>query len=106
MKETWEYIKKSKTKIIILAAVFLLGAMLGLLSYPQMKEQTKEIAGMLKNLVIGESKPLTALKIFLKNLEASFLALIIGPTIILPLIVVFSNGFLTGLIVNMAREKG
>jgi stage II sporulation protein M len=106
MKETWGYIKKSKVKIAVLTAIFLLGVILGLLSYPQMKEQTKEIAEMLKNLVIGESKPLTALKIFLKNLEASFVALILGPTIILPLIVVFSNGFLTGLVANMALEKG
>lgn len=106
MKQTTAFLKESKTTVMVVMTAFLCGILLGAAAYPHLKEQTRELADALKNIVVGETKPLMAVKIFLKNVEASFITLILGPTILLPLLVVFSNGFAAGLITRMVHENG
>lgn len=103
---TISYIEESKKIILILALIFLCGILFGVITYPLLKEQTITFSSILKDLITSESKPLMAVKIFLKNVEASFVTLILGLTVIIPLLIVFTNGFATGLVMHMAYEKG
>ncbi|MFH1125786.1 MAG: stage II sporulation protein M, partial [Candidatus Altiarchaeota archaeon] len=99
--EAVEQIKESKSLVIAIMAIFISGILLGVLAYPLLKEQVSNFASTLKSMIIGDSNLETALRILAKNIEASLITLILGPTILLPALVVFTNGFATGLIMHM-----
>jgi len=106
MKRLSHTLQKLPVLPSILVLLFLSGVILGVLAYPLLKEQTVKLAEELKKLILADDKPITAVNIFLKNLQASLLTLMLGPTILLPLLIVFSNGFATGLMIHLAYEKG
>jgi len=99
-------IKRNGRTLSMLAATFLCGLILGAIAYPALEEETRELASSLRELIGGGNQLQTAFKVFLKNTESTLITLALGPTIVLPPLVVFSNGFVTGLVVRMALEEG
>jgi stage II sporulation protein M len=106
MNETLKYIKESKIKIILLISILMLGLLTGILTYPFLKDITRLIAEQLKSLVSTEDQLQTTLNILSRNIQATLITMILSPTIILPLIIIYANGLIAGLITHMAIEKG
>ncbi len=101
-----EILKGEKILILIVLMTFLLGILSGYASYDQSKE---EIVPVLKDMVrrlLAESKSETAFNIFMNNLTATVMFLVLGVTVILPLLIVFSNGYLFGFILRMMEIQG
>ncbi|MDD5111670.1 MAG: stage II sporulation protein M [Candidatus Altiarchaeota archaeon] len=100
------YLRSHAITLTLLSAAFLSGIIFGAIAYPHAREQTEQLASMLKNLINTDSQLSTALGIFMKNMQASFIMLLLGPTLVMPFFIVHANGLLTGLVIGMAAERG
>jgi len=106
MKETVEILKGERILILVVLMTFLLGILSGYMTFDQSKE---EMVPILKNMVrrlLAESKSETAFNIFMNNHTATIMFLVLGVTVILPLIIVLSNGYLFGFILRMMEIQG
>lgn len=99
-------LKKNKNLILISIFFFIIGGIAGFLSFEKMEG---ELVPILKNVVfagiIEESRFKTALNILERNLSATAILLISGITIIVPIIIVFLNGYLFGFVFKLMLTK-
>lgn len=91
---------------ILVICVFILGIISGYLTYEESAEELiPALKGMVRRL-LSESRPETAFNIFMNNLTATIIFLITGVTIIIPLLIVFSNGYVFGFILRLMEIQG
>ena len=106
MKGTVEILKGERILILIVLMTFLLGIISGYASYEQSKEEMVPVLKDMVRRLLTESKSETAFNIFMNNLTATIMFLILGVTVILPLLIVFSNGYIFGFILRMMGIQG
>jgi stage II sporulation protein M len=111
MKKDLEYLRSSRKYILIMAGIFVISVIAGLLASLKDLGLSENYLEMLKNS-FGWIKDLTPvgimLVIFLNNALKSLLAIVLGAGFgIIPVIFVAGNGLLLGLVANqISSEKG
>jgi len=97
-----------KNKNLILASLifFIVGVISGFLSF---ESAEKQLVPLLKDVVfaniIEESKFQTAINIFSRNFWAATLLLVSGITVVIPILILFSNGFVVGFVMKLTLIK-
>jgi len=94
------YLKLS-TALVITA--FALGVISGLASEPAIRgrfidEVVRELRPIIEGLAINPL--ITALLIFLNNLRVSLISFLTGPTLVVPLAIIYFNGYVVGAFLN------
>jgi stage II sporulation protein M len=92
--------------IVISAAAFVLAIPLGLIVYPLISSRMPALLAAAFGGIMEGSTHLIILKVFMRNTLASVIIMALGATIILPLLVLFLNGLLVGLVFRFAADKG
>ncbi|MFH1055726.1 MAG: stage II sporulation protein M [Candidatus Altiarchaeota archaeon] len=94
------------TLTLISAAAFALSIPAGSLCYPLVKDK---LPALLKIAFAGVMTGTTAeiiAKVLLRNMTASLIILVTGVTVIIPVLILSANGFLVGLILRFALDRG
>ena len=99
-------LKGEKILILIVLVTFLLGILSGYMTFDQSKEEMVPVLKEMVRRLLAESKSETAFNIFMNNLTATVMFLILGVTVIIPLLIVFSNGYIFGFILRMMDIQG
>lgn len=99
-------LRKNKNLILISLIFFILGGIAGFLSF---EKTEKQLVPLLKDVVfaniIEESKFQTALNILSRNLWATAILLISGITVVIPIVILFANGFIFGFVSKLTLTK-
>ncbi len=102
----FEIIRKNKNLILISLIFFILGGTAGFLSFEKTERQ---ILPILREVVfaniIEESKFQTALNILSRNLWATAILLISGVTVVIPIVILLTNGFIFGFVSKLTLTK-
>ena len=106
MKDIIRILKGERILIFIVLMTFLLGIISSYVTFDQSKEEMVPVLKDMVRRLLTESKSETAFNIFMNNLTATVMFLILGVTIILPLLIVFSNGYIFGFILKMMEIQG
>ena len=87
------------------ALVFIFGALIGFLKYHSTIDLIMPVFEEMKNQIFNPGSPLeTAYNIFMNNLTVSLILYLTGVSLILPLLVVGSNGFILGFFTRHSLE--
>lgn len=99
-------LRKNKNLILISLIFFILGGIAGFLSF---EKTEKQLVPLLKDVVfaniIEESKFQTALNILSRNLWATAILLVSGITVVIPIVILFANGFIFGFVSKLTLTK-
>jgi len=96
-----EILKQERLSILAVIVVFLAGILSGYLTFEQSKEELIPVLKGMVGRLLTESKAQTAVNIFVNNLTATLAFLVTGVTIVIPLMIVFSNGYMFGFIAKL-----
>jgi len=94
-------LKGEKILVLVLVGVFLAGILSGYLTFEQSKEELMPILKGMVRTLLTESKLQTSINIFMNNMTATLAFLVTGFTMIIPLLIVFSNGYMFGFILKL-----
>lgn len=73
---------------------------------PYVEDRVKEmLPSIFEGIIVEGSSFRTAVNILLRNMNASLIMLFLGITVVVPLLVLFVNGFMAGLILRLAVEE-
>lgn len=109
-KNSWEYIKSSKSFIWVIIAIFVVSAFSAVL-FPTPDQVSQQINQFMQE-VVEKTKGMSASElsgyIFWNNLKASSMGVALGIIIgIFPVIFAISNGYIIGFVANMSvKEEG
>jgi stage II sporulation protein M len=99
-------LKRNLGLMVSCATALVLGAILGAVAYPLLRGQLPElIQAAFGGMMLGGDWEIIG-KVFLRNVSASLIIMLLGITVILPPVVLALNGFVIGLIFRFAMEKG
>lgn len=91
----------------IALSVFVLGLVIGLLAYGLLGDRVPDLVDYVYGGVLVDDDPLqTALNIFFRNTTATVITLVSGLLFIPPLIILFGNGLLAGIVLEYALARG
>ena len=108
--ESWKFLKESKNYIYLITGIFFIFFLIGLF-IPAPAEISEQILEFIREL-IEQTKNMNWLElftfIFLNNLKASLIGLILGIFLgILPIIFTIANGYLLGFVSSVVtKEEG
>ena len=100
-------ILRDNLKLILASvAAFTVGIPAGVLTYPQLEDELPAILNeAFKGVLSGPTHEII-LKVFLRNVSASLIMLMVGMTVLLTFAVLFLNGFLVGLVFRFSLDNG
>lgn len=91
--------------MIFSLALFVIGLITGVITYPLFEEHLLKIMRIVySNIIIEDSKFGTAQNIIFRNLQATAMGILLGITLVLPVLILMGNGFIDGLVLRFALE--
>lgn len=98
---------KNKRLMVYCLLIFAAGVLSGIGTLPLIQEDVDEfLIDVFSDIIVEGSNFQTALNILTRNLKATFILAILGFTIIVPVIILFSNGFIAGLVLRLSVDNG
>ncbi len=106
MRGAIRILKEDKILIFVVILTFLAGILSGYMTFDQSRGgMIPVLKNMVRRLLTGSNAE-TGFNIFMNNLTATIMLLVLGVTIIIPLLVIFSNGYIFGFILRMMGVLG
>ena len=103
----WDLIGENRPYITFSVLVFFLGVFWGFVGFGFFEDILIKILGRVYEDIVVEGESFqTAKNIIFRNLCVTFILIASGVTLIFPLLVVFGNGFLVGLVAKYSIIKG
>ena len=99
-------ITKLKKTFWASVVIFLLGVISGIFAYPLFLPYLPNIMDVVFDGVLEGSDLNIAKNIFIRNLGASLILLVTGPTLVIPSLILFVNGFFITLVASYAMANG
>ena len=101
-----EQIIKCKKTFLVSATIFILGVTSGIFVYPYLLPYLPQMVDAAFAGVLEGSDFNIAQNIFKRNLGASLILLVTGPTLVIPSIILFVNGLFITLVASYAATNG
>lgn len=98
-------LKKNISLMAICLVFFIIGTPFGFFFFEETEEALLPNLKQIKEKILTESKFQIALNIFSNNLMVSLILLASGTFIIVPFLIMFTNGFLVGFVIKLLMEK-
>ncbi|HHQ45214.1 MAG TPA: stage II sporulation protein M [Candidatus Altiarchaeales archaeon] len=96
-----------KTYAVFALSLFFCGIILGLLSYPLIEERVGYLIELaFSGILVEEDDFATMLNVFTRNLTATLMLFLAGILILPTIAIMFTNGFIIGLVGMHARSEG
>jgi len=102
---SWKFLKESRWYVVFSVFVFALFFLIGFVFPVFFRQEIIELLKGLAELFVGKGLLETIILIFLNNLQASFLAIVLGIVFgIFPLIILIVNGYILGFVSREAAN--
>lgn len=100
-------LKYNKNLMVYSLVIFVISIFLGFISYENLAEKVPSIIkNAFSGVIVKDSQFMTFINIMIRNLWITFITIILGITVIAPVLILFSNGFVAGLILMYVSSKG
>lgn len=97
----------NKNLMVYSLVIFMISIFLGFLSYENLADKIPSmIERAFSGVIVKNSQFMTFVNIMTRNLWITFITVILGITLIVPVIILFSNGFAAGLILMYVYSQG
>jgi len=102
-----EILKYNKNLMIYSFVIFIISIFLGFLSYEKFADKVPDIIkNAFSGVIVEDSQFMTFLNIMKRNLWITFITVLLGITVIAPILIIFANGFVAGLVLMYVFFKG